>query len=55
LPHDRLSEADQREIELKIKDFEVLFRRQQELGVIGTDQQIEAELRKLADSQGALA
>ncbi|MBS0261308.1 MAG: peptide deformylase [Planctomycetes bacterium] len=52
---DRLSEADQREVQPKVKDFETLFRRQQELGVIGTDQQLEAELRRLANAQGAPA
>jgi peptide deformylase len=52
---DRLSESDLREMQSKITDFDALFRRQQELGVVGTDQQIMAELQRLASSQGAPA
>ncbi len=48
---DRLSEADQREALSKINDFESLFRRQQELGLIPPDVQLESELQRLADAQ----
>lgn len=48
---DRLSEADQREAQSKIKDFESLYRRQQELGLIPADAQIEADLQRLAAAQ----
>ncbi|MBI3863539.1 MAG: peptide deformylase [Planctomycetia bacterium] len=48
---DRLSEADQREAESKMHDFESHFRRQQELKVVPSDAELEAELRRLAESQ----
>ncbi|HEY3967209.1 MAG TPA: peptide deformylase [Planctomycetaceae bacterium] len=48
---DRLSEPDQREALSKISDFESLFRRQQELGQIPPDKEIEAELQRLAAVQ----
>jgi peptide deformylase len=48
---DRLSESTQREVAPTIADFESQFRRQQELGVIPADAEIEAELRRLAEQQ----
>jgi peptide deformylase len=48
---DRLSESTQREVAPTIADFEAQFRRQQELGVIPADAEIEAELRRLAEQQ----
>ena len=51
---DRMSEADQREILSNVKDFETLFRRQQELGLVPPDLQIQAELKRLAATQGSL-
>jgi peptide deformylase len=48
---DRLSESTQREVAPTIADFEAQYRRQQELGVIPADAEIEAELRRLADEQ----
>jgi len=48
---DRLSEAAQREVAPTIADFESQFRRQQELGVIPPNAEIEAELRRLAERQ----
>jgi peptide deformylase len=48
---DKLSEASQRELAPKISDFESQFRRQQELGVVASIPEIEAELRRLAEKQ----
>jgi peptide deformylase len=48
---DKLSEASQRELAPKISDFESQFRRQQELGVVPSIPEIEAELRRLAQKQ----
>jgi peptide deformylase len=48
---DKLSEATQRELAPKISDFEAQFRRQQELGVVPSNSEIEAQLRRLAESQ----
>jgi peptide deformylase len=48
---DRLSESAQREVAPTLGDFESQFRRQQELGVFPSDQEIEAQLRRLAESQ----
>ncbi len=52
---DRLSEAAQRELAPTLGDFESQFRRQQELGVFPSDAEIEAELRRLAEAQQAVA
>jgi peptide deformylase len=48
---DRMSEADQREIMSNVKDFETLFRRQQELGLVPPDVELEVELKRLAATQ----
>lgn len=48
---DKLSEATQRELAPKMSDFESQFRRQQELGVVPSISEIEAELRRLAEKQ----
>ena len=48
---DKLSEADLRELAPKMSDFESQFRRQQELGVVPSIPEIEAQLRRLAEKQ----
>lgn len=48
---DKLSEAAQRELAPKMSDFESQFRRQQELGVVPSIPEIEAQLRLLAEKQ----
>ena len=48
---DKLSEANQRELAPKMSDFESQFRRQQELGVVPSIPEIEAQLRRLAEKQ----
>ena len=48
---DKLSEATQRELAPKITDFEAQFRRQQELGVVPSNSEIETQLRRLAEIQ----
>ena len=48
---DKLSEAARRELAPKISDFESQFRRQQELGVVPSIPEIEAQLRVLAEKQ----
>ena len=48
---DKLSEATQRELAPKMSDFESQFRRQQELGVVPSIPEIEAQLRRLAETQ----
>jgi peptide deformylase len=48
---DRLSDSARREMATALGDFESQFRRQQELGVFPSDQAIETELRRLAESQ----
>jgi peptide deformylase len=48
---DRVSESAQREMAATLNDFESQFRRQQELGVFPPDAEIEAELRRLAETQ----
>ena len=48
---DKLSEASQRELAPKMGDFESQFRRQQELGVVLSIPEIEAQLRRLAEKQ----
>ena len=48
---DRLSDAARREMAPALGDFEALFRRQQELGVVPSNLEIEAELKRLAETQ----
>jgi peptide deformylase len=48
---DKLSEATQRELAPKMSDFEAQFRRQQELGVVPSNSEIEVQLRRLAEKQ----
>ena len=48
---DKLSEAALRELAPKMSDFESQFRRQQELGVVPSIPEIEAQLRRLAEKQ----
>lgn len=49
---DRLSDTARREITGKLGDFESLFRRQQELGVVPPDAEIEARLRRMTNGEG---
>ena len=44
---DRMSESDQREVSSVLSDFEMHFRRQQQLGKYPSDEQIREELRRL--------
>lgn len=46
---DRMTDAAKREIAPTISDFETQFRRQQQLGVIPSDEQIREELRRLEE------
>src|SRR5579872_222379 len=48
---DRLSEVARREMATTLADFESQFRRQQELGVMLSNQQIALQLRRLAEAQ----
>jgi peptide deformylase len=50
---DRLSETSRREVAGLLEDFEAHFRRQQSLGVVPDDQQLETELARLAAGQAA--
>jgi peptide deformylase len=49
---DRMSDAGKREVAATLADFERQFRRQQELGVVPSDAEIEANLRRLVQDQG---
>jgi len=48
---DRLSEAARREVAPTLADFEGQYRRQQELGIYPTDDEIRADLERLARTQ----
>ncbi|MFN0052787.1 MAG: peptide deformylase [Planctomycetales bacterium] len=48
---DRLTESGKREAASALADFESVYRRQQELGVVPPDAEIESTLRRLAASQ----
>lgn len=48
---DRLSEAARREVAPTLGDFESQYRRQQELWIFPSDQEIESELQRLAEQQ----
>lgn len=50
---DRMTDAGKREVAPVLADFEAQFRRQQELGVVPPDAQIQAELRQLESRQKA--
>lgn len=47
---DRMSDAGKREVAPTLTDFEVLFRRQQELGTVPSDEEIKAQLRQMEQS-----
>lgn len=49
---DRLSDSAKREVAPTLADFEMQFRRQQELGVHPSDDEIRAQLQRLAEGQG---
>jgi peptide deformylase len=48
---DRMSESARREVVPTLADFEAQFRRQQELGVVPSDNEIQAGLERLAQAQ----
>jgi peptide deformylase len=52
---DRMTEAARRELDPRIADFEVQFRRQQAAGSIPSDEELERELRRLDSAGGATA
>lgn len=45
---DRMTETSARELQPKLDDFSTLFRKQQESGKIGSDEELAAELDRLA-------
>lgn len=49
---DRLSDSAKREVAPTLADFETQFRRQQELGVYPSDDEIRAQLQRLAEGLG---
>jgi peptide deformylase len=48
---DRMSDSDKREVSSTLADFEAQYLRQQELGVLPSDDDIRSELERLAQSQ----
>jgi peptide deformylase len=52
---DRMTEAARRELDPRIADFEVQFRRQQATGSIPPDDELERELRRLDSNGGTTA
>ena len=50
---DKLTDAGKREAAPTLADFEAQFRRQQELGVVPSDDQIAEQLRRLAEQQAS--